>query len=253
MVPHKESRSTPSARRSLEAAANELAQILGIQDSDQRAYLSQQLGDIASHSGAFQSIDAAGPPSKRAKEAHSVESACESILSAFAITGRNFDLNEAVKTNSTAAVIAFQIAKIVRPGRRHHSPLEDEESYDRVAAVLDGVVVVRDAARRTREQSEQEKDEGQGGRRRIEDWPLKQTAWHILRLYMELTGQRPGVSVSPSDGKRGGPAVRFLDATLRWLGLPTKPTTATNLINKLKNDPELLRTQQLTIFNTKKS
>jgi len=249
-VPHKEPRSTPSARCSPEAAADELAQLLGIQESEQRAYLSQQLGILASHSDAFQSINAAGPPSKRAKEAHSIESACESILSAFAITGRNFDLNEVIKINSTAALIVLQIANIVQPGRRNHSPLADEDSYDQVAAVLDGVVVVRDAARRTREQSEQEKDEGQGGHRRVENWPVKETAWLILRLYIELTGQRPGVSVSPSDGKRGGPAVRFLDTTLRWLNFPTKPTTATNLINKLKDDPELIRTQQLKIFKT---
>lgn len=253
MMPHKEPQLEPSARCSPEAAADELAQLLGIQDSNQRSYLSQQLGDLAFLSGAFQSINAADPPSKQEKEAHSVESACDSILSAFAITGHNFDLTEAVKTNSTTAVMVFQNAEIVKPGRRHHSPLEDEESYDRVAAILDGVVVMRDAARRTRERAEQEKGEGQGGSRRIEGWPLKQTAWHILRLYMELTGQRPGVSVSPKDGKRGGPAVRFLDATLHWLGRPTRPTTATNLINKLKKDPELLRTQQLTIFNTKKS
>jgi hypothetical protein len=47
--------------------------------------------------------------------------------------------------------MVFQIAEIVKPGRRHHSPLEDEESYDQVAAILDTVVVVRDAARRIRE------------------------------------------------------------------------------------------------------
>jgi hypothetical protein len=59
-------RSTPSARCSPEAAADELAQPLGIQESEQRAYLSMQLGELASHSDAFQSINAAGLPSKQA-------------------------------------------------------------------------------------------------------------------------------------------------------------------------------------------
>lgn len=143
-----------------------------------------------------------------------------------------------------ASILAFQIAQIVRPDRRHHSPLVDEESSATVRAVLDSVVLLRDAACRARQQSEKNKGGGIGGKRRVENWPLKELAWHILQLYVDLTKRPPRISTPSSGGKRSGPAVRFLDATLRWLGWSPKPNTAADLIAEIKNDP---------IFKSKKS
>ncbi len=78
-------------------------------------------------------------------------------------------------------------------------------------------------------------------------------AWHILRLYIELTGRSPGVSIPSGGGKRGGPAVRFLDAALQLLGWSTKPSTAAGLIDELKDDAELSRCLSNPIFKSKES
>lgn len=83
--------------------------------------------------------------------------------------------------------------------------------------------------------------------------PLKEMAWHILRLYIELTGRRPGISKPSGGGKRGGPAVRFLDATLRHLGWPTKQNTAATVILELKNDKGLQAALNNPIFNSEDS
>lgn len=222
-----------------------------LDDGEKRAYLLKQLGGLASLSSNLQSGTAAGTPSKRVQAASSVESACERALSAFAITDRNFDLEVALGMSPMARILAFQIAGIVRPDRHFHSPLDDEESRGRITTILEGIVILRDAARRARQQAEQEMGTGLGGARRSEDLPLKQMAWYLLRLYIELTGRAPGVSNPPGGSQRGGPTVQFLDFCLRWLGWRIKPNTAALLIEELRNDAELLAALNNPIFKSK--
>lgn len=78
-------------------------------------------------------------------------------------------------------------------------------------------------------------------------------AWHILRLYIELTDRRPTVTKSAIKGTRGGPAVQFLDAALRWLGWSIKPSTAADLIDELKKDDPLLQSLSNPIFKSENS
>jgi hypothetical protein len=233
-----------------EAAASELAALIGLQDAEKQDYLAEQLTSLHFLSGSLQSVSVGGTASQREEDAQSIESACKRILSFFAITDRDFKLEEALATSPIASVLAFQIAQIIRRDRYYHSPIVDEESRDRITAILDGIMILRDAARRAREQAEKQKVGGLGGNRRKKDWPLNEMAWHILRLYIELTGRRPGVSKSQGTNKIGGPAVRFLDAMLRWLGWKIKRTTAANLIDKLKNDEGLKEALDNPIFKS---
>ena len=252
MPTRRTSRSPPDPSTTLEAFAEELAAQLDIEDEDRRAYLLEELDKLVSISDDLQSVGVGGSPSGQLKAARSIESACERILSAFAITDREFDLEGALAASPIASILAFQIAQIVRPDRRQHSPVVDEESRARVAAILDGVVLVRDATRRAREQADRDKGEGLGGKRRVENWPLKEMAWHILRLYIELTKRPPRISTPSSGGKRSGPTVRFLDATLRWLEWSPKPNTAADLIAEIKNDSSLIEALNDPIFKSKK-
>jgi hypothetical protein len=253
MAAPREPQFDPQSSAPPKAATDGLAKLLGIEDEDRRTYLLEELDKLTSTSGNLQSVGVAGAPSKQLKAARSVESACDSILSVFAIKDREFDLEAAVAASPIASILAFQIAQIVSKDRHHHSPLVDEESRVRVAAILAGVVLLRDAARRAREQAERDKGEGLGGARRVANWPLKEMAWHILRLYIELTNRRPGISKRPGGGRRGGPAVRFLDVTFRWLGWSIKANTAAQLITELKNDPSLMETLDDPIFKSEKS
>ncbi len=253
MAPHKEPRSEPTLRRSPESAAKELAALISLKDANKQGYLAKQLTRLGSLSDTLQSVGAAAPPSERAKDTRSVESACERILSAFAITDSDFKLKDALATSPTASILAFQVAQIIRPDRYYHSPIVDDESRDRVTAILDGIVILRDAARRAREQAEEEMGEGLGGARHTKNWPLKEMAWHVLRLYIELTGRRPTVTRSSIDGTKRGPAVQFLDSALRWLGWTIKPNTAADLIDELKKDEELLKSLENPIFKSKDS
>lgn len=253
MAPRKEPRSKLTSLFSPKAAGDELAAHIDLQNTEKQAYLAKQLTSLVSVSGSLQSVGAAGAPSEQVKDARSVESACERILSAFGIKDRDFRLEDALATSPTASILAFQVAQIVRPDRYYHSPIVDDESRDHVSAILGSIVILRDAARRAREQAEGEKGEGLGGARRIENWPLKEMAWHILRLYIELTCRPPGISKSSSTGKRGGPAIRFLDSALRWLGWNVKPNTAADLINELKKDEGLQEALDNPIFKSEKS
>ncbi len=235
----------------IDAMAAALGDLVDLSDARRRAYLSRELASLRDISDLLRSAGAAGPPSARVREFRRVESACERILSTFAITGRQFDLDAAVRSSSVASILAFGAADIVSPRRRRHSPLEDPDTRAGLTEWLRGLTILRDAARRAKEQAEQEKMDGRGGVRRREDHSLHELAWHVLRLYIEITGRKLGVSRDAAGGRSGGPAVRFLETVLSDLELPTRPTTAANLINALKDDPELLQTKQRTKFKTK--
>lgn len=253
MAPQKEPQSKLTSLFSPKAAADELAALIGLHDAEKQAYLAEQLVSLVCISGSLKSVEVGGAASQRVKDARTVESACERILSAFSITDRDFNLEQALATSPAASILAFQIAQIIRPDRYYRSSVVDDDSRDRVTGILDGIVILRDAARRTREQAEGEKGDGRGGARHSKNRPLKQMAWHVLRLYIELTCRPPAVSKSSSTGKRGGPAVRFLDAALRRLGWNVKPSTASDLINDLKKDEGLQQALDNPIFKSEKS
>lgn len=253
MAPQEEPRSRLTGDADPEGAANELAELISLHETKRRAHLDEQLTSLVFISVSLQSVGAGGPASQRAKDARSIESACGRILSAFAITGRDFKLEDALATSPIASVLGFQIAQIIRPDRHYHSPIVDDESRDRIAAILDGIVILRDAAYRAREQAGNQSGKGRGGKRRTKDWPLHEMAWHILRLYIELTGRRPTVTRSSIEGARTGPAVLFLDLALRRLGWDIKPNTAADLIDQLKDDEKLLKSLKNPIFKSNKS
>lgn len=234
----------------IDALAAALGDLVNLSDAGRRAYLSRELAGLRDLSGLLRSAGAAGTPSARVREFQRVESACDRILAAFAISDRHFDLDAAVRSSSIASILAFEAADIVNPRRRQHPPLEDPDTRAGLGEWLRGLTILRDAARRAKEQAERQKKSGLGGVRRRADRPLHELAWHVLRLYIELTGRNPGVSRDPEGGPAGGPAVRFLETVLADLEFSTKSNTAANLINMLKDDLELLRTKRLSVFKT---
>ena len=186
--------------------ASTLADAIGLEDGQAIEYLRAELPGLRCQSDNLKTLGAAGSPSKRVATFASLERACAYILRPFGVEESDIDVDRAIAHSVTSSIWSFQVAQIVHPARYHHAPQEDEQSTAKLGEWLRGVVALREAARRARRQAEDQKGEGRGGKRREEEWGRKEAAWHLLRLYYEVTGRRPRV---------GGPAIRFLDAALR--------------------------------------
>jgi len=204
-----------------------------------RDYVLEQLTQIGQDAQSNLDTTPIRNSSKLLKDLKAMDGDLGRLLKRFGIDGDSHELDAAL-TSSKAVVLAItNYGENIHPNRYKHWPLDDKICRDRLDRLFSDIQIFRSSTVKSIEEISGRTQEGRGGRRRTIDWILQETAWHLLRLYYEETERKPGVSKPPGGGKPCGPVVRFLNYSLKAYGLDLKPSTAANLINKLKSDPEL--------------
>lgn len=204
-----------------------------------RSYVLNLLREIGHGAIGSQKSRSISNPSALVKELKTIDAAVGRMQNCFGFKDTSTNLDEAFSSSKAITLSITNYGDIIRPDRYKHWPLDDEICRDRLIGLFSEIQILRSAVGKSIEEISGRIQTGRGGGRRKIDWVLQETAWHLLRLYFEETGRKPGVSKPPGGGQFGGPAVRFLNCSLKAFGLDPKPSTAADLINKLKSDPEL--------------
>ena len=161
------------------------------------------------------------------------------FLKRFGIDGDCQELDAALTSSKAIALVITNYANTFRPDRHKHWPLEDQECRQNLESFFTEIRTLKDAVISSMEEISGRVNKSRGGDRHKADSIRRESAWHLLRLYFEVRKIKPGVTKRPITGERTGPAVRFLDFALKAHGLDVKPSTAANLVDELKNDPDL--------------
>lgn len=107
---------------------------------------------------------------------------------------------------------------------------KEEREGERLAAHLQGVVELHQAASLAIEQVGRDKRTGHGGARRRPGLARNMTAFELIQLYERVTGRKAKRSWDPDNDEATGPLVRFLTLTMRHYGFPVTSQAARALI-----------------------
>jgi len=211
---------------------------LGEIKSEQKI-LKKQLIELGQDAKSYRDNESIKNPSAITTELKSIERSIEGTIASFGLDNPKTDLEQAFSSTRAITLSITNYANVIRPERYKHWPLENKFCREKLTELFKDLRVLKSAVKKSIEEIDDRIKEGRGGNRHAQNWVRDEITGHLLRIYFEETGKEPGVSNPPGGGKPYGPAFKFVDSCLKAFGFEVKPSTAANLINKLKKDPDL--------------
>ena len=229
---------------SIHELTHELAADLNIGPTDIAKWqrVNVLLCELFAASQLYRTKGAAGAPSGRLKELDRVETHAQKLRDAITLGTRvqaDQDFENVVRENPSIAILSYHLSKELNPEiDRDLSVAEDPKSQEWWRDFLQKLNTLQKITSSAISELKPKKATGRGGDRHQLDWARRETAWHLLRLYAEVTRRKPGVSNPPDGGQSTGPAVRFLTRCLNVFGWKITPGAASKLIREIEKDPD---------------
>ena len=229
---------------SIRELTRELAADLNIDPTDTTKLLRVDalLCGLFADSQLYRTKGASGAPSDRLNELNRVHTHTQKLRDAITLGASvqvDQDFENVVQEHPSIAILSYHLSKELNPKiGRDLSLAEDPKSQEWWRDFLQKLNTLQKMTSSAVSELKPKKMTGRGGGRHQSDGGRRETAWHLLRLYAEVTRKKPGVSNPPDGGQSTGPAVRFLTRCLNVFWWEVTPDAASKLIREIEKDPD---------------